>query len=145
MYLPNLTTLAGYGTRSIFKRCLTGLNWEISNSYTDCYTKVKEPSLSYYLPIAGGRIVGFLPFARILAFRVMQAASSRIRTRVTISIFLSRLPLHHEHYMKNCSKVYISTYAKWFFLLENQRTRNLMPTDISFQKPSPVICIQESK
>ena len=26
----------------------------------------EEPSLSYYLPIAGGRIIGFIPFPRVL-------------------------------------------------------------------------------
>ena len=30
-----------------------GLNLEFSFSYTSCLTKAKEPSLPYYLPIAG--------------------------------------------------------------------------------------------
>ena len=29
-------------------------------------TKAEEPSLSYYLPIAGGRIFGFIPFQKVL-------------------------------------------------------------------------------
>ena len=37
-----------------FKRSLTGLNSEFSFSETSCLTKAEEPSLSYYLPIAGG-------------------------------------------------------------------------------------------
>ena len=45
-----------------FKRSLTGLNSEFSLSYTSCLTKAEEPSLPYYLPIAGGRIIGFIPF-----------------------------------------------------------------------------------
>ena len=39
---------------SLFKRSLTGLNSEFSFSLTSCHTKAEEPSLSYYLPIAGG-------------------------------------------------------------------------------------------
>ena len=35
-------------------------------SKTGCHTKVKEPGLPYYLPLAGRRIVRFIPFPRIL-------------------------------------------------------------------------------
>ena len=52
----NPSAWAGYNTRSIFKRSLTGLNSEFSFSETSCLTKAEEPSLPYYLPIAGGRI-----------------------------------------------------------------------------------------
>ena len=62
----NPSARAGYDTRSIFKRSLTGLISEFSFSYTSCLTKAEEPNLSYYLPIAGGRIVGFIPFPRVL-------------------------------------------------------------------------------
>ena len=31
----------------------------LSFSWTNCLTKAEEPNLSYYLPIAGGRIIGF--------------------------------------------------------------------------------------
>ena len=77
---------AGYDTRSIFKRSLTGLNSEFSFSYTSCLTKAEEPSLSYYLAIAGGRIIGFIPFPRVLVLCEMQSVSSRIWTRVAVSI-----------------------------------------------------------
>ena len=56
----------GYDTRSIFKWSLTGLNSEFSFSYTSCLTKAEEPSPPYYLPIAGGRMIGFIPFPRVL-------------------------------------------------------------------------------
>ena len=82
----NLSARAGYDTRSIFKRSLTGLNSEFSFSYTSCFTKAKEPSLSYYLPITGGRIIGFIPFLRVLVLCEMQSFSSRIWTRVAVSI-----------------------------------------------------------
>ena len=74
----NPSARAGYDTRSIFKRGLTGFNPEFSYSKTSCLTKVEEPSLSYYLPIAGGRIIGFIPFPRVLVLHGMQSISCRI-------------------------------------------------------------------
>ena len=82
----NPSAQAGYDTRSVFKRSLTGLNSEFSFSKTSCLTKAEEPCLSYYLPIAGGRIIGFIPFPRALVLCEMQSVSSRIWTRVTVSI-----------------------------------------------------------
>ena len=85
-YLPNPSTQAGYDTRSIFKLSLTGLNSEFSFSLTCCLTKAKEPSLLYYLLIAGGRIIGFIPFQQVLVLCEMQSVLSRIWTRVAVSI-----------------------------------------------------------
>ena len=85
-YLPNPSAQAGYDTRSIFKQSLTGLNSEFSFSLISCLTKAEEPSLSYYLPIAGGRIIGFIPFPRVLVLCEMQSVSSRIWTLVAVSI-----------------------------------------------------------
>ena len=82
----NPSARAGYDTRSIFKRSLTGFNSEFSFSSTSCLTKAEEPSLSYYLPIAGGRIIGFIPFPRVLMLCEMQSVSSQIWTRVAVSI-----------------------------------------------------------
>ena len=45
---------------------------------TSCLTKAEEPSLPYYLPIAGGRIIGFIPFPRVLVLCEMQSVTSRI-------------------------------------------------------------------
>ena len=73
----NPSARAGYDTRSIFKRSLTGLNSEYSFSLTSCLTKAEEPSLSYYLPIAGGRVIGFIPFPRLLVLCEMPSVSSR--------------------------------------------------------------------
>ena len=56
-----------------FKRSLTGFNSEFSFSYTSCLTKAEEPSLPYYLPIAGGRIIGFIPIPRVLVLCEMQS------------------------------------------------------------------------
>ena len=63
-----------------FKRSLTGSNSEFSFSYTSCLTKAEEPSLPYYLPIAGGRIIGFIPFPKYV-----KCNQSRIWTRVAVS------------------------------------------------------------
>ena len=46
----------------------------------------EKPSLPYYLPIAGGRIIGFIPFPRVLVLCEMPSVSSRIWTRDTVSI-----------------------------------------------------------
>ena len=72
--------------RSIFKRSLTGLNSEFSISWTSYLTKAEEPSLPYYLPIAARGIIGFIPFPRVLVLCEMQSVSSRIWTRVVVSI-----------------------------------------------------------
>ena len=71
---------------NFLKRSLTGLNSEFSFSKTSCLTKAEEPSLPYYLPIAGGRIIGSIPFPRVLVLCEMQSVTSRIWTCVTVSI-----------------------------------------------------------
>ena len=82
----NPSARAGYDTRSIFKQSLTGLNSEFSFSSTSCLTKAEEPCLPYYLPIAGGRIFGFIPFPRVLVLCEMRSVRSKIWTRVAVSI-----------------------------------------------------------
>ena len=49
--------------------------------------KTKELSVPNYLPIAGERTDGFVPFSRALERSETQTASSRIWTRVTDSIY----------------------------------------------------------
>ena len=95
MYIfTNPSAWAGYDTRSIFKRGLTGLNLEFSFSSTSCLTKTEEPSRPYYLPTAGERIIGFIPFTGVLVLCEMQLISSRIWTRVAESISYDGAPLH---------------------------------------------------
>ena len=60
-----------------FKWSLTGLNSEFSFSLTSCLTKAEEPSLPYYLPIAGRRLIGFIHFPRVLVLCEMQSVSSK--------------------------------------------------------------------
>ena len=105
-YLPNPSALTGYDTRSILKRSLTGLNSEFSFSLTTCLTNAEEPSLPYYLPIAGGRIIGFIPFPRVLVLCEMQSVSSRIWTRVAVSISYD-----DNHYTKGTSLVLQSGHS----------------------------------
>ena len=41
------------------------IKWNyIEFSLTSCPSKMKEPSLPYFLPIVGGRIVGSIPFLK---------------------------------------------------------------------------------
>ena len=57
-YLPNPSARTGYDTKSIF------LNSEFSFSEISCLTKAEEPSLPYYLSIAGGRIIWIHTFPK---------------------------------------------------------------------------------
>ena len=75
-----------YDAMSIFKRSLTGLNLEFSFSSASLLTKAEELSLPYYLPIAGGRIIGFIPFPRVLVLCEMQSVTSSIWTLIAVSI-----------------------------------------------------------
>ena len=113
----NPSARAGYDTRSIFKRSWTGLNSDFSFSYTSSLTKAKKPSLSYYLPIAGGRI-GFIPFPRVLVLCEMQSVSSRIWTRVTVSNSYD-----DNHYSTGTSFVLndISTSKSWYVIENKER------------------------
>ena len=81
-----------------FKQSLTGLNSEFSFSLTSCLTKAEERSLPYYLPIAGGRIIGFIPFASVLVLCEMQ---SKILTHVAVSISYD-----DNHYTMGTSLIY---------------------------------------
>ena len=68
------------------KRSLTGFNSVFSFFNISYHNKVKEHSLPCYLPIAGGRIIGFISFQRVLALSETQTASSRNWTRGAVSI-----------------------------------------------------------
>ena len=59
-YLPNPFTTGRTQRKVNFYQLPDASNSEFFFFLTGCHTKVKEPSLSYFLPIAGGRIVGSL-------------------------------------------------------------------------------------
>ena len=123
-YLPNPSARVGYDTRSIFKRSLTGLNSEFSFSSTSCLTKAEEPSLPYYLHIAGGRIIGLIPFPRVLVLCEMQSVSSKIWTRVAVSIS------YDDNYYTtgtNSVSIYVTVY-------QGQRDKLFSPLDIDSNK-----------
>ena len=65
-------------TMSLFHWSLTGLNSESSFSITSFYAVGTEPRLPFYLPLAEGRIVGFIHLPRVLALSEMQTALSGI-------------------------------------------------------------------
>ena len=76
----NPSARAGYDTRSIFEfRVFLLLDYLPHQGWRTLVWRT-------YLPIAGGRIIGFIPFPRVLVLCEMQSASSRIWTRVTMSI-----------------------------------------------------------
>ena len=68
-----------------FKAKFNRFNSEFYFSYTGCHTKVKQPTLFYYLPIAGARILGFKPFPRVLALGEMLTALS---LSLSLSIYI---------------------------------------------------------
>ena len=73
----------------IFSWSLTGFNSEISFSLTDRHNKVQEPVVPYYLLEAGRENSWereFMTFSRILVLWGMQTATSKIWTRVPVSI-----------------------------------------------------------
>ena len=108
VYLPNLPSIAGSDTKTIFKRNKAILNSQIYFSSTSCSTNAKEPSIPNYLTIA--QIDFSLP--RALVWSVTQTASSSIRTRFTDSI-----------------SFYNRCYARRSFnhLIDNSFVENIMP------------------
>ena len=88
-----------HDTRSIFKWSLPGLNSVfLLLDQLSYHAWLKSLVFATNLPIAGERIVGFKPFARILALCEMQTALSKIWTLVAMSISSD-----HDHYAENTS------------------------------------------
>ena len=80
-FFPNPSARAGYDTRSIFEAEFNRFEFRVFL----LLDSAEEPSLPYYLPLAGGRIFGFIPFPRVLVLCEMQSVRSRIRTCVAVS------------------------------------------------------------
>ena len=68
-------------------------------------TKAKEHSLTDYLPIAGGRKIGFISFRRILVLCEIQTA-----TRVGISTTPQASPFYCNIFLKFLLYIYIYIY-----------------------------------
>ena len=94
----NASARIGNDTMSINTRSLNGSFFPL----TGCHTNVKEPNLSYCLPMAGRKTVGFIPFPGVLVPYEMQSAYIRIRTRVAVSI-----SNENNHYIE---RIYIYIY-----------------------------------
>ena len=89
---------AGYDTRSIFKRSLIGFEFRVFLLLDKLPHQMKNLVCPTILPLAGGRIIGFIPFPRVLVLCEMQSVSSRIWTRVAVSI-----SYHDNHYATGTS------------------------------------------
>ena len=76
-------------------------------------TKAEELSLPYYLLIAGGRIIGFIPFPRVLVLCEMQSASSRIWTCVAVSTSYD-----DNHYTHIFPKTILFSFVQICFVYE---------------------------
>ena len=72
-YLPTPPLGQDVTQGQFWSAVLQVLNSEFSFSYTSCLTKAEEQSLPYYLPIAGGRIIGFIPLPRVSVLFEMQS------------------------------------------------------------------------
>ena len=120
----NPSARAGYDTRSIFKRSLTGFEFRVSFSKTSCLIKAEEPSLSYHISITGERIIGFIPFPRVLVLCEMQSASARIWIRVAVSISYDD---NHWYLQENMFTNHI------YFIYMNQQ-------DLALNNPESLIC-----
>ena len=70
----------------LFQRSSTGFHSEFSFSKTSCHTKAEEPKLPYNLTIARETITEFVRFPSVLVLCEMPTTSSRIWTRVAMSI-----------------------------------------------------------
>ena len=140
----NPSAQAGYDTWSIF-------NAEFNRFWIQSFPsprlvashKAEEPSLPYYLPIAGGRIIGFIPFPRVLVLCEMLSVRSRIWTRVSVSISCD-----DNHYTTNTSFPYYrgsfnpseisltvwSLYSEMFLIasLKNEKNFSVLLSLIAF-------------
>ena len=78
-----------------FKQISTDLNSEFYYSLIDCYTRVKEPNLPFYLPVASRRIVGFDPAFQ--ALHILQTERTYKSSIIDIENYLIILQnlIHH--------------------------------------------------
>ena len=69
----NPSARAGYDTRSIFKQSLTVWIQSFPSPRLVASPRLKNLVCLTLLPIAGGRIIGFIPFPRVLVLCEMQS------------------------------------------------------------------------
>ena len=84
----NLTIWAECNTRSIFYTEFNRFEFRVFHFPRPvAIPRLKSLVCTTILPIAGGRIVWFIPFPKVIALSKMQKALSRFWTRVTMSIY----------------------------------------------------------
>ena len=103
-YLPNPPQWAGCNARSIFKWSLTDLNSDFPSPRFVPLPRQKK-SVFFTIYHAGVRIIGFIPFPKVLMLCEMQSTSSRIGTRLALSISFD-----YNHYTTDTSTIYIYIY-----------------------------------
>ena len=79
----------GCNTKLIFKRSIEGLNSEFSFSQIGRRAIIEQSCLSFYLPIARGRIIGFIRFPRVF----VQCERQTVLSRCTFSFCSKRIIL----------------------------------------------------
>ena len=99
------STGVGRNTSLIFKRSLTDLNSEFSFSLSGYLTQAKKYILPYYLPRAGGRIIGFILSPRVFVLCEMKTALPRFWTLFDVSISND-----DDHYTTANSNMYVCMY-----------------------------------
>ena len=112
---------AGYDIRSIFKWSLTGF----PSPRLVASPRLKNLVCPTILPIAGERIIGFIPFPRVLVLCEMQSVSSRIWTCVAVSISYddnhytmgTLIFMHHSFFSSRSRFKYLSIFCSLLFSL----------------------------
>ena len=100
-----------------------GLNSMFFFFKTSYHTKIKEPNLPYYLPIAGRSIIRYIFFPKVLVLWEIQQSSFRIWTQVIKSISYD-----NNHFATSASSIPTYNYIHrvtniWLYSLSNQREK----------------------
>ena len=86
------------------------------SSRTGCLLYAKDPSLPYHLPICGWRIIGFIPYPRVLVLFEMQSASLRfqlVSPCLFPNIFITETSINI--FVCVCACVCVSTYYFYYY------------------------------
>ena len=110
----------GYDARSILSVVLRVWIQSFPSPWPVVIPWFKELSLPFCLYIAEERIVGCIPSLRVLARWEMQRASSRIWTRVAVSISYNSIYIYIYIYIRNKRgktnrNIYLGLFIFWLF------------------------------
>ena len=106
----------------------------------------EEPSLSYYLPIAGGRIIGFIPFPRVLVLCEMQSVSSRIElvSPCSFPTAITTTPRARFQMVPEDFTKHICISHRPVFKTDEQTTTNVRPVFNCFLKTNGKYSLNEA-